>query len=77
MSFTEYLRLCLGLGLGVAPILAFAFGLTWLIVALPLNALVAIALIFTQRSSLRRHSPCWRPTLWTSSPPDITPKERT
>lgn len=47
MSFTEYLRLCLGLGLGVAPILAFAFGLTWLIVALPLNAPVAIALIFT------------------------------
>lgn len=46
MSFTEYLRLCLGLGLSVAPILAFAFGLTWLIVALPLNAPVSIALIF-------------------------------
>ena len=47
MSFIEYLRLCLGLGLSIIPILAFAFGLTWLIVVSPLSAPVTIALGFT------------------------------
>ena len=46
MSFIEYLRLCLGLGLSIIPILAFAFGLTWLIAVSPLNAPVTIALAF-------------------------------
>ena len=46
MSFIEYLRLCLGLGLAIIPILAFAFGLTWLIVLSPLNAPATIALAF-------------------------------
>ena len=46
MRFIEYLRLCLGLGLAIIPILAFAFGLTWLIVVSPLNAPVTIALGF-------------------------------
>ena len=46
MSFTDHLRLCLGLGLAIIPILAFAFGLTWLIVVSPLSAPVTIALAF-------------------------------
>ena len=46
MSFIEYLRLCLGLGLAIIPILAFTFGLTWLIVVSPLSAPVTIALAF-------------------------------
>lgn len=46
MSFIEYLRLCFGLGLSIIPILAFAFGLTWLIVVSPLSAPVTIALAF-------------------------------
>ena len=46
MSFIEYLRLCFGLGLSIIPILAFAFGLTWLIAVSPLNAPVTIALGF-------------------------------
>jgi ABC-type antimicrobial peptide transport system permease subunit len=46
VSFIEYLRLCLGLGLSIIPILAFAFGLTWLIVVSPLSAPVTIALAF-------------------------------
>lgn len=46
MSFIEYLRFCLGLGLSIIPILAFAFGLTWLIVVSPLSAPVTIALAF-------------------------------
>lgn len=44
MSFIEYLRLCLGLGLSIIPILAFAFGLTWLIAVSPLPGPVTIAL---------------------------------
>ena len=44
MSFIEYLRLCLGLGLAVLPFLAFAFGLAWLAVVSPLPGPVTIAL---------------------------------
>ena len=44
MSFIEYLRLCLGLGLAVLPFLAFALGLTWLAVVSPLPGPVTIAL---------------------------------
>ena len=46
MSFIEYLRLCFVLGLSIIPSLAFAFGLTWLIVVSPLSAPVTIALAF-------------------------------
>ena len=46
MSFIEYLRLCLAFGLAIIPILAFAFGLTWLIVVSPLSVPVTIALAF-------------------------------
>lgn len=44
MSFIEYLRLCLGLGLAVLPFLVFALGLTWLAVVSPLPGPVTIAL---------------------------------
>ena len=44
MSFIEYLRLCLGLGLAVLPFLAFALGLAWLAVVSPLPGPVTIAL---------------------------------
>ena len=46
MSFTEYLRLCLALGLAVLPFLAFALGLAWLAAVSPLSIPATIALAF-------------------------------
>lgn len=46
MSFTEYLRLCLGLGLAIIPILASASGVVWLIAVSPLNVPATTALAF-------------------------------
>ena len=47
MSFIEYLRLCIGLGLSIIPILAFAFGIVWLVTVPPLHAPIAVALAIT------------------------------
>lgn len=44
MSFIEYLRLCIGLGLSLIPILAFAFGIAWLVTVPPLHGPIAVAL---------------------------------
>ena len=44
MSFTEYLRLCLALGLAALPILAFAFGLAFLVEVSPLHDPATIAM---------------------------------
>ena len=46
MSFTDHLRLCLVLGLALLPILAFGFGIAWLVAVSPLSAPATIALAF-------------------------------
>ena len=46
MSFTEYLRLCLALGLAILPFLAFAFGLACLVAVSPLHGPATWALAF-------------------------------
>ena len=46
MSFTDHLRLCLVLGLVLLPILAFGFGIIWLVAVSPLSAPATIALAF-------------------------------
>lgn len=44
MTFTEYLRFCIGLGLGIIPVLVLAFGLAWFIEVSTLPDLIGIGL---------------------------------
>ena len=58
MSFIEYLRLCLALGLAIIPPLAVAFGFTWLIAVSPLSIPATIALAFAALA-LATPPMCW------------------
>lgn len=46
MTFTGYLRLCLGLGLSIIPFLVLAFGLAWFIEVSALPDLISVGLAF-------------------------------